>query len=825
MQRHEPLQPWQSEVLDTLPLPALVVPARSALLPQWLLIVVTTGWLAGLALEGWLSLATPLLLAIGAAGLLLVVLWWRETPGRAVALALIVVALAGGRFLWASDPGDPHNVATWPARHQVTVRGVVSTEPDFYGSSKKAFLVNVSAVQGSYGWLPATGQAQVVYPNDGYTTVSYGDDVSVQGTVERPGQGGSGFGQAAPLSLPPGVGARLSSPQITVLDHSGGNPALAWLFALRTQLAAAMAAALPQPAAAVLAGIVLGLKTPALRELQPAFQATGTIHLVVTSGLKLSILAALLEAALRPLLGRRRALLPVLLGIAGATVLGGAGPAAIRAGIMAALLVLAPELERQTYRYTSLAAAALLMTLLDPFLLWDVGFQLSFLGTLGIALLEPPLTTMFSRGLRAIPGAPLLVEELAVTIAAEIGTLPVMAANFGVLSLIAPVANLIVLPLVPPLLVLGLLVGGVGLASAPLAFGLGWLCRPPLALLVAVVQAGATLPGAALAVGALAPDCVALYYSVLGFIVLLLSRAGLLGRHASTARAQEQQRRYRRVQRLVLVALLLTCMAGPAWAARPDNALRLDFLRVGANGSAILLHAPDGRFILIDGGADPIALDEALSTHMPFWQRTIDLALLTDPQPGRVTGLLDALVHYQVVQAADAGMVHPNATYVAWRKALRDAQVPYARLLAGMVVTVAPHLTLTALEPELPLAEGGPEHNTLILRLDARGLRALLLGDADTVELRDLLAAGADLRADLVVASLPDQALASDHELLTAVVVASEARTVVLLPSSVPVRHRKGIVGPPPLPPALWQAPAGVQLVDVRALGEWEVQK
>jgi competence protein ComEC len=810
------------EQLDTLPLPAIVTETVRRPLAWWFLVLVAIAWLAGLAFANWFGL-TILLPVIGGAGLLLLARWWRAAHRRTLALLLIIVALAGWRFLWASDPGDPWNIATWSARMPVTVRGVVATEPEFYGSREKAFLVAIAGVERSDGWHRATGKALVVYPDDGYTTVAYGDDVSIQGTVERPGQTPSG--QAMSLWLPPGTGARLSRPQITVLDHNGGNPVFAWLFALRRRLATSMTAALPQPDAAVLAGIVLGLKTPVLRQLQPAFQTTGTIHLVVTSGLKLSILAALLEALLRPFLSRRRALPLILLGVFVATVLGGAGPAAIRAGIMAALLVLAPEVGHRSYRYTALAAAALIMTVLDPFLLWDVGFQLSFLGALGIALLGPPLTTLLGHMLRFIPGASFLAEELAVTIAAEIATLPVMAASFGMLSIVAPLANLCVLPLVPPLLVLGLMVGGAGLVSAPLAFGIGWICQPLLALLVAVVQIGATLPGAALTIGALAPSLVTLYYGVLGLMIVFFSRARLSGHHVMTGHSWEQQRRYRRWQRLALAVALIVCMAGPAWAARPDSALYLDFLKIGAGGSAILLHAPNGRLVLIDGGADPIALGEDLGTRIPFWRRTLDLAVLTDPQPGRAIGLLAAMMHYQFAQAADAGMVHPNTTYIAWRRALRNDHIPYTRLLAGMVVTVAPNLTITALAPGLPLAEGSPERNALILRLDTPALHVLFLGDADAAELRDLLASGVDLHADIVAVALPDQALASAHELLTAVVIASNARTVVLLPSAVPVHSRKGIVAPPPLPAALWQVPPGVQIVDVRVSGEWEIRR
>src|SRR5207248_9044913 len=137
---------------------------------------------------------------------------------------------------------------------------------------------------------------------------------------------------------------------------------------------------------------------------------------------------------------------------------GGATPAAVRASAMGGLVLLAGAAGRPTHVWTSLAMAAAAMLGWRPELAWNVGFQLSFAGTAAIVLLTPAI----EQRLRRVPH--LLREPFAVTCAAQVGTLPMMATDFHVLSPVAPLANAVVLPLLP-LMVCG------GLLLAPIASG------------------------------------------------------------------------------------------------------------------------------------------------------------------------------------------------------------------------------------------------------------------------------------------------------------------------------------------------------------------
>src|SRR6266516_6319696 len=253
----------------------------------------------------------------------------------------------------------------------------------------------------------------------------------------------------------PEVLASLSFPRLNMVGSSG-NPIIATLFHLRLRLASIIEQSLPQPMAALLIAILLSLQTPALKPLAKLFQLTGTAHLIVPSGFKVTILAGIVAGSTRWIYKRRdkqlKPLLPaqkregywrqwlvtsiVILCIIAYSVLSGAGPAAQRACIMGIILAIAPRFGRAYNIYTAMALAVLIMCIFDPFELWNTGFQLSTIGTLGIVVLTPLYQRLFSP-IEHVPFTTIILETVAVTLAAQIATLPIFASTFKQVSIIA----------------------------------------------------------------------------------------------------------------------------------------------------------------------------------------------------------------------------------------------------------------------------------------------------------------------------------------------------------------------------------------------------
>src|SRR5437588_9407475 len=681
------------------------------------LVVVIGAWLAGILLETWIPLPAFALLAGACAALLWLIPLWRDSHARLVMFIILWLLLGAWRFAIASPTGDPHAISAFIGPGKVEVLGMVADEPKLAGKTS-LLLITTSSVSkdGGSTWQDAHGQLQVQELGGEIENPygpNYGDNVELQGKLEPP----------TPYSSP-GVFASMAFPRVSV-NSAGGNPIIAALYHLRATLATLISQSLPQPEAALLIAILLSLRTPALRPLTPFFNETGTAHLIAPSGFKVTVLAGLVAASTRWLYEKRGAekihMLPAqkrgnlrrwlataltIFSIAAYTILNGAGPAAIRAGMMGILLVLAPRLGRIYNIYTSLALAALLMSLIDPFVLWDAGFQLSFLGTLGIVLFTP-LFQLSLQLFERLPFGHYIAEIIAVTLAAQITTLPLIALGFNQISFIAPIANILTVPLLGTLIFIGILMCGASMLFAPLGILCGWVAWPILWYMSHIVTWCAEIPGAYIPVSNLNSELVWCYYALLS-----LQRSGVfykwlakkLPPHGHGTALPMLSRRTWRILQLSAAVFVILATGATVLAARPDGQLTITFLNVApanqaSQGEAILLSTADGKTALIDGGLDATSLGQELDSRLPAWQRSLDFVILTSPKSDHLDGLLDVVSRYQVGEVLDAGMLHPSTGYALWRRTISERNLHYVQVRQGTTLSLGTQVELQVFWP------------------------------------------------------------------------------------------------------------------------------
>ncbi|HST86774.1 MAG TPA: ComEC/Rec2 family competence protein, partial [Ktedonobacterales bacterium] len=471
-----------------------------------------------------------------------------------------------------------------------------------------------------------------------------------------------------------------------------------------------------------------------------------------------------------------------------------------------ALLVLAPALGRAYNVYTALALAALVMAAVEPLVIYDAGFQLTTLATFGLPLLVPPIARRLALWLRWLPFSAAIAESLAVTIAAQLATLPVLALTFGQVSLVAPLANLLAVPLLAPLLMLGgllALVGALlGAVGAALALALAWVVWPLLWYVDAVIALCAHLLAAALAVSNAPLLAAWVYYAALVAVVWWLIRRGRMAGAAASSgavpaavTAASAHGGHMRLTRGALAGLLALTLLGACGAAAPAVAMRdarLAFLDVGPGGEATLLRLPSGATALLNGGPDGPRLEAALAGQLPFWQRTLDVAVLSDPRPGDARGVEDAAAHFAIGRVADAGMTHPSADYLAYLDGTQRTGAARTQIRQGNVIHLDAQTSLRVLAPPAqlyPAGEGSTTaSNDLILRLETPGLRALFLGAADAYALDALTGSGEPLVADVVELALPEGAPLDLDGPLGTVLRLAHPRLVVIASAPIPPR-------------------------------------
>jgi competence protein ComEC len=330
-----------------------------------------------------------------------------------------------------------------------------------------------------------------------YPEIEPGLDVVVDGAIRAPPDGP--YGDYLRRTAIVGT---IQSRRLEIQGSEAGPRAV--LERLRRAAGAALAAAIPEPEAGLAAGIVVGLRDRVDRALAADFTTVGASHIVAISGWNIAIVAASVAALAGGWARRRRALLTAA-AIVTYVVFAGASPSVVRAAAMAGVVLLARESGRAGRAAAALGWAAVILLLVDPALVGDAGFQLSTLATAGILAWATPLNAGLRR--RAPAWLPdWLVECLAVSLAAQAATLPIVLLVFGRLAIISPLINLVVVPIVAPAMAAAgiALIGGLAsLAGAPALvatiLGLpGWFL---LAVMVGVVQAGARLPFASATLG------------------------------------------------------------------------------------------------------------------------------------------------------------------------------------------------------------------------------------------------------------------------------------------------------------------------------------
>ncbi len=203
--------------------------------------------------------------------------------------------------------------------------------------------------------------------------------------------------------------------------------------------------------------------------------------------------------------------------------------------------------------------------------------------------------------------------------------------------------------------------------------------------------------------------------------------------------------------RWVAVVAIIAALAWLALRGLPDGKLHVYFLDVD-QGDAILVVAPDGRQILIDGGPSPTALLNELGDLLPFWDRDLDLVTLTHPDGDHITGLIPLLDRYRVTQVLDVPQSDAAPEAAPWRERLTRLNVRRIYAQRGMKLPIG-DLLITVLNPgpqPLTGTASDDNNNATVLRLDYGATSLLLAADAEREAEAAMIAAGLPLRADVL---------------------------------------------------------------------------
>ena len=727
------------------------------------LLYISAAFLAGI-LTGPLS-AWPLWLPAVPVPLFLCAIFIQRHRKTLIIAAVCLLALAGGvlRYQSSLHTVDSTMLQFYNGRGDIKVTGKVADYPQAKGSSLE-FKFSASEISVSGNVTGISGNALVRVPF--YRQYHYGDLLELRGKPQTPEQY-EGFDYQDFLANQ-GIYSVINYPGATLLDTGKGIAPMAWIYGLRERLAESLSACLPEPQGSLACAILLGLRGSLPDSLLQSFYATGTTHLIAISGMNLTIVLGMIFAAAIWLFGRRNGLyIWISLTLIWLyTMLTGMPSTMVRATIMGSVFLLAELLGRQRSGPAALALAGALMAAVDPAVLRDVSFQLSFLSMLGLVYITPYLTASTGppragKGSKYVYYLKILMGiSFGATIAAVAATWPITAMNFHAFSLVSAPATVFAMPSFPGIMITSMITSLAGIIWQPLGIVLGWADWLLLSYFLLVVQVFSAIPVAYIQNVQLQPWQAVIYYAVLAGLLLFLHHRQTVSDFIKSIYLKAHG--YFATLRLAtfrpfvpwLLAMLLTAsiLIWTAFLMLPDSNLHVIVFDVG-QGEAILIRTPDGQNILVDSGPDPISSSTQLGKTLPFWDRKIELLILTQLQADHISGTLDLMHKYDVNSAGLPSVSSKALLPTEIINALSTQHVHLYTLHDGMQFNLGRDIRLDVLNPPPGLISGTSDdinNNSIVLKLTYGNVSFLLTADIG-MEAEMLLAGNrADLRSGVL---------------------------------------------------------------------------
>lgn len=703
--------------------------------------------IAGIIAAETLDVNNPSLffyLAIGSV-LVLAVAWWRPSTSS-LALHVLPIVLSFSLHSLGVTEKTLRDVEPETRNDIVSVTGVLESLPQQSGNSTRVVIGSASLIKQNGETkngrrLITTIRKGAYKPADSIlsvgTRIMFRAEILPYPKPRNPGE--FDYGRYLRLNDIDGIVAVRKNDTISVLSSTTAPSFTATVVSFRAKLVNVFNGLHSLPVAAFLRGIILADRSDIAPEIKESFINTGTIHVLAVSGLHVGIVAIVFFAVFG-LLRVPRNIRPLLMIVAltGYMVLIGSAPSVVRATVMASVILFAQLLERKPDTINSIAVAALALLVWDSNQLMNVGFQLSFSAVLSIVLLYPVLENLIHRipeRFEEVKAIDYALKLCAVSLAAQLGTLPFTAYYFERISLISLVANVIVVPLI------GIVVM-VGFAAITFSFWpfMASIFAEVNELLVRIifgfVETASKVPYAYFEITDAGVMFPVFFYLTLLLLVSL------------------------RKPHLFKYVLMLALVVGNAfafyhlvWEEKP--ALRITAIDVG-QGDAILIEFPNRSTILVDAGPRSLNYDAGERIVLPFLKRkgirSLDYVVLSHPHSDHIGGVAIVLKNLNVSNIADVNAEPRSNLHRELREVSREKGIPPVWMKSGDRIEPDTLARAYVLYPSFPRDSSSNLNNTSVVVKIVYGTNVvLLIGDAEKEAEEKLVKRyGSFLKSDLL---------------------------------------------------------------------------
>ncbi len=561
----------------------------------------------------------------------------------------------------------------------------------------------------------------------------FGKRLAIECILEKPDsrRNPGGFDYRAYL-LQKGISAvtYADSSRVVELGGSSGNLIKGTGLKIRQRVVNTLKKSLPNQQAALLSGMLIGARDDMTDTMEEAFSKAGLTHIMAVSGANVAFITFPLLFVFKKLrIGRNTGYVITAFAVTGFMFITGFEASVARAVIMALIIIFGKLIKVEPDIYTSIAAAAFFLLVYNPLLINNIGFQLSFSATLSIVAFYG----IISKKLH-IPGIPkAITNTAAVTIAAQIGVIPITVYHFNVVSIISLITNILVVPITAVVTILGILIAAAGQISLSASTFLGFINSSFLSFILLVAKVSSSLAFSTIRVVTPSAAAIGFYYlSVLFFLRIKPKYNFRLRLYHYTTLAG------------VIIGILLIKSFIPGH-------LEITFLDVG-NGDSVFIKTPGGNTLLIDGGRGGKKYDNGERVVVPCLMHNgsvnFDMIIASHGHSDHIGGFDYLLDNIDV-----KFLIMPKSEDSALKKLGKKAQVKgtdVIELEAGDIIYLDNDIEMSVFNPGKNSSVKG-NNNSLVIRMVYKDFETLFTGDMENIAEKDIMDVyGIQLSSDIL---------------------------------------------------------------------------
>ena len=486
------------------------------------LVALTIVFCLGIVVAAYLRISLPILYLLTFLSLIFSVIFLKQNTKFNIFILCVTFFLGATVLKNSQILPNCHIARLIPYKSDlVSLIGVIDNNPT-YQDRRASFILKVEKLKINEDWVKARGKVLVrVFKKNDFT---YGDRLFLLGNLYRPFSFSKGEFNYRNYLRHQGIYLILSVKKGSIvkqLDENVGNPVKSFVFQMRHKMKNVIVKNLSSFSAGILNAIILGERQDLPAYVRDILVYSGTVHIIAISGLHLGIVAFMILLILKIIKIPRkpRYILTILLLIF-YCLLTGANTPVLRSTVMVTILLFSYLLEREVNIYNSLSLAALIILVVNPWQLFEVSFQLSFLSVISIVWLSPKIKSIFPEKLNKILWLRFLILIFSVSFSAWLGLLPLIAYYFRVLSPVTILANMIIVPYMTIIVASGFSLALIGILFFPLAPILAASCELFIIILFKVNSLLIGIPGAYFKLPSIPFVYVLLYYILLISVIL-----------------------------------------------------------------------------------------------------------------------------------------------------------------------------------------------------------------------------------------------------------------------------------------------------------------